>query len=502
MNIKEFEVLQNKPYKLTLMYELYEDSSFDKKAYKSMEDCELLAESKMSKDKFFYNISNQISLRKYMGLGLDKATVVYIIRRIMEAENYFNARGLNKKYLMYDVDLTLVDKENEELTFICVPAVNHGLLIKPMKAFIREILAGSVYDETEDLSYVGKILTYVNSHKELDTNELDNLLETILTEPSEQNDNIVPFAEAESVENKEEADDPNVEEIGMAGIVTGVAAAELAMGVEAAMDGAVSDLDTEAAEVEEQVEDQVEDVSDVAQEEIIEEDEENQPLEDQESMDQPVEEVDGSVEELVMDDAMAMNVAVHDQEDDDIEAALKMASASIVMPMDSVSEDAAAAIAAEEIEAAMAQEEAPAEVQEEVPVETEETPVEAVKEEPVEEPVVAPVEPVVPTYNIPIKKYPYLVRAKTQEKISITTDEFKIGKIEGMAEFILKDNPAVSRMHAIIQKKDGSYYICDNYSTNHTYLNGERLEPGKDYLLINGVSVRFANEEFTYIFEE
>ena len=68
-----------------------------------------------------------------------------------------------------------------------------------------------------------------------------------------------------------------------------------------------------------------------------------------------------------------------------------------------------------------------------------------------------------------------------------------------MAEYLLSDNPVVSRMHAIIHKVDGSYYVCDNYSTNHTYLNGEKLEAGKRYLLIGGAKVKFANEEFTFL---
>ena len=93
---------------------------------------------------------------------------------------------------------------------------------------------------------------------------------------------------------------------------------------------------------------------------------------------------------------------------------------------------------------------------------------------------------------------PYMIRKKNGEKIMIDKDEFKIGKIPGMADYLLTDNPAVSRMHAIIHKIEGAYYICDNYSTNATYLNGEQLEAGKNYILLNGVRVSFANDEFTY----
>lgn len=37
----------------------------------------------------------------------------------------------------------------------------------------------------------------------------------------------------------------------------------------------------------------------------------------------------------------------------------------------------------------------------------------------------------------------------------------------------------VSRQHARIAEKDGKYYLLDNNSTNGTYLNGQRLEPGQ-----------------------
>ena len=68
---------------------------------------------------------------------------------------------------------------------------------------------------------------------------------------------------------------------------------------------------------------------------------------------------------------------------------------------------------------------------------------------------------------------------KTVKKWSLIRMSLKSEKFPGMADYLLTDNPAVSRMHAIIHKIDGAYYICDNYSTNATFLNGEQLEAGK-----------------------
>ena len=177
MNIKEFEVVKKKPYDLTLVFELFEGSNLDKRAQKVIEqNDDLFAESKMDNEVFRYNISNKMSLRKYLTLGMDKETMVYIVRRILEVERFFNANGLNKDYLLYDSDLILVDKDSEVLTFVPMPASDHGLTVKPLRAFVKEVVANAIYDEEENLDYVGRLLTYVNSHKEIFPNDLEAVL--------------------------------------------------------------------------------------------------------------------------------------------------------------------------------------------------------------------------------------------------------------------------------------------------------------------------------------
>ena len=94
---------------------------------------------------------------------------------------------------------------------------------------------------------------------------------------------------------------------------------------------------------------------------------------------------------------------------------------------------------------------------------------------------------------------PHFVRVKTGEIINITKPEFTIGKSESKADYTIKDNTAVSRVHCIIVQKDGVNYIKDNNSTNHTYLNGVELEPGKEVLLKNKTTVRMGDEEFTFL---
>ncbi len=96
------------------------------------------------------------------------------------------------------------------------------------------------------------------------------------------------------------------------------------------------------------------------------------------------------------------------------------------------------------------------------------------------------------------KPIPHIVRKKTGEVINITKTEFSIGKSKTKADYAIEDNTAISRVHCIIVQKDGVNYIKDNNSTNHTYLNGVELAPGKEQLLKNKTLIQMGDEEFTF----
>ncbi|MCM1271987.1 MAG: FHA domain-containing protein, partial [Clostridium sp.] len=97
------------------------------------------------------------------------------------------------------------------------------------------------------------------------------------------------------------------------------------------------------------------------------------------------------------------------------------------------------------------------------------------------------------------KPIPHMVRKKTGETINITKSEFSIGKSKTKADYSIEDNPAISRVHCIIVQKEGVNYIKDNNSTNHTYLNGVELAPGKEHLLKNKTLVQMGDEEFVFL---
>ena len=97
-------------------------------------------------------------------------------------------------------------------------------------------------------------------------------------------------------------------------------------------------------------------------------------------------------------------------------------------------------------------------------------------------------------------RLPYLIRKSTKEKILINRDVFKIGKEKSYVDYYV-ENDAVSRTHADIVRKKDHFYVVDQDSLNHTFLEGKRL-PAKKYVKIkSGQSFVLADEEFTFYYE-
>ena len=95
----------------------------------------------------------------------------------------------------------------------------------------------------------------------------------------------------------------------------------------------------------------------------------------------------------------------------------------------------------------------------------------------------------------PIVQSVWLEDYSREGKIFITKFPFRIGKMEGVTDYQICNN-AVSRKHADILKEQGRYFIIDLGSTNGTYLNEKRIQPGVKELLTDGMLVEFANSKY------
>lgn len=98
----------------------------------------------------------------------------------------------------------------------------------------------------------------------------------------------------------------------------------------------------------------------------------------------------------------------------------------------------------------------------------------------------------------PVPESPYLIRLKTKEKIVITSEYFRIGKVAAEVEYVISGNSAISRQHAVIVKRGSNYYIMDTKSKNRTYVDGRVIFPNQPEIMIHETRVRMADEEFIF----
>lgn len=90
----------------------------------------------------------------------------------------------------------------------------------------------------------------------------------------------------------------------------------------------------------------------------------------------------------------------------------------------------------------------------------------------------------------------FLIRKKTNETITVNREVFKIGK-DFSCDYVVTDNNAVSRRHASLYRNMSVFYIGDDGSKNHTYVNGVVVIDSQ-VELHNGDVVKLANEEFEF----
>ena len=88
---------------------------------------------------------------------------------------------------------------------------------------------------------------------------------------------------------------------------------------------------------------------------------------------------------------------------------------------------------------------------------------------------------------------PYLVHQN--QRISIEKTPFVLGKVQ--ADYYLEKS-FVSRVHATILEQDDQYYVRDENSKNHTYLNGIQLAPYTLYPLEDGSRIKLGLEELIF----
>lgn len=80
---------------------------------------------------------------------------------------------------------------------------------------------------------------------------------------------------------------------------------------------------------------------------------------------------------------------------------------------------------------------------------------------------------------------------QTQQSVTVDKDEFRIGKNAGMSDYVITNNSSVSRQHAVIQRRNGQFFVTDLGSTNGTFVNEKRISGTVQ--LQDGDNIRYAD---------
>lgn len=101
-----------------------------------------------------------------------------------------------------------------------------------------------------------------------------------------------------------------------------------------------------------------------------------------------------------------------------------------------------------------------------------------------------------------LQKRATMTRLRTNEERVINKDIFLIGKNASQVDFVISDNSTISRTHATISRKGGSFFLKDNHSLNGTYVNGEKVDEHDEIELFDGTKILLSDEEFVFGIDE
>lgn len=93
---------------------------------------------------------------------------------------------------------------------------------------------------------------------------------------------------------------------------------------------------------------------------------------------------------------------------------------------------------------------------------------------------------------------PYLLRVKTNEKIFINKAVFRMGRNSNFNDYNIQENKHIGHSHCHIMVNDGEYYVVDDNSKNHTYIDDKMIPAGTQMPITHGQILRLSDEEFEF----
>ena len=402
-------------------------------------------------DYLTYDISGRMTVENYIKGVLDKEKVFMLLRNVATSMINIKEYALPMSYVILNKSFMYIDPDSLEIKFLYLPVESDASVSLEFKSFIRQLIANMKFNVDEDLAYVGQLLTYINSDN-FNLRGLIGLIEALMQ-------------------------DSGIGYTGGADIATD--------------DGTevLSSVDPEvAAQQEKSAMDFMSDLQEVGDElPELGDDEEDEKDEDKiESAEELKAKINEKVNENLAADAEG---AISMQKPVRVNRAAMLKAAAETLE-EEAAEKADAAVEAISSESKNSTEKKNVKTESAADVKKENPAVASGKTEIIDKKILGA--------TGAIKINPYLVRVNTDEKIVINKPVFKIGKASRGVDYHVSGNGAVSRQHCIILHKGENYYLKDNKSTNHTYVDGKEVVGDEEVLLKNNSTISLGDEDFTF----
>ena len=418
-------------------------------------------------DYLTYDVTDMTSISKYSQGVMDREKVLNIIRNVSLAMINIKEQALPLSYIMLNRDFMYIDPETMQIRFLYLPVESDSSLSVEFKGFVRQLVASFIYNVDEDLSYVGQLLTYINGNG-FNLRGLIGLAEALMQDAG------IGYGGESDIESDDGTE--VVSDIPMDDMASEKSAMDFMNDLGAADEKLPEIGDDEDSEIELSDAEPANEPEPVNESAEPSESSDSSETSDAKDADEKLKEkIKNMIEEENAADGVSMSKPV------------KVNRAAMLKAAAEKEEEKAASEAIEELS------EESKNAAEKDTTTIEETP--AAKETPKSTPIVE--NTILGSAGV-IKINPYIVRVNTNEKVMINKPVFKIGKASRGVDYHISGNGAISRQHAVILHKGDSYFIKDNKSTNHTYVDHVQIEGDEEVQLKNNCTITLGDEDFTF----
>lgn len=486
-------------------------------------------------DYLTYDITGRVSLDDYIKTEMSCEKVLNILRSVADGLISLKEQTIHLSYILLNKGFVFVN-EDMSVSFICLPIESKAAVSVEFKGFVRQLLANMRYDVDEDLSYVGKLLTYINGDS-FNLRGLIGLSEALMDEAGINHDEAGTI-ESDGVEvvNAAEPDTEETPEGKVADFMNSLDEGgerlpeigddeedEAEPETEALNDGELDSIlpgNMKTADEDTGHTETTGDESDAGQTEAKEPEESDvnvtsdEPVADDndkqtvapKTKETDVDVIKDRIKKLVGDKTTAPapthTITSLEELDQLLDSkppvvkknVVKVNRAAIIQNVAAEHNDGEETV----VESDDDKTQIPVieDIYDDMNIEKGEEE-EKPRSRSILSRTVGEAAKTNTLLNAP-KAIPYLIRVNTEERIMLNKPVFKLGKASRGVDYTVDGNGAVSRLHAVIMQKDGVCYIRDNKSTNHTYVNDKEVPDGVEEILTHDSAIKLGDEEFIF----